>query len=143
MDNPNFFAILNSGQCFRLNLVNQTAFGNTYTVISKDHFAHISQSNSSSDAFSISCSSEDDTGLEYWKHYFDMDTDYQPIYDKINASDDKFLKSALEYSKGMRILRQDFWEALVSFLISQNNNIPKIKRSIESLCLDYGEKNYT
>lgn len=54
-------------------------------------------------------------------------------------SDDDFLKSAAEYGNGMRILRQSFWEALISFVVSQNNNIPRIKKSIELLCEKFGK----
>lgn len=50
-----------------------------------------------------------------------------------------YLKTAAEYGSGMRILKQSFWEALISFVISQNNNIPRIKKSIELLCEKFGK----
>lgn len=66
-------------------------------------------------------------------HYFDLGTNYQSIIDEI-PKDDRFLLDAAQHFSGLRILRQSLWETLVSFIISQNNNIPKIKKSIEALC---------
>ena len=60
-------------------------------------------------------------------------------FDTIYNSNDDFLKRAADYGNGMRILRQDYWETLVSFIISQNNNIPRIKKSIEALCKKFGK----
>ena len=65
-----------------------------------------------------------------WKHYFDFDRNYAEIIDIISA--DKILKVAADENKGIRILNQDSWEALCSFIISQNNNIPRIKGIIET-----------
>ena len=53
-------------------------------------------------------------------------------------SNDDFLKAAYEFGSGIRILRQDLWEVIISFIISQNNNIPRIKKSIEKLCNEVG-----
>ena len=55
-------------------------------------------------------------------------------------SNDNFLKAAYQFGNGIRILRQDLWEVIISFIISQNNNIPRIKRSIEKLCENNGGK---
>ena len=71
-----------------------------------------------------------------WKPYFDLDTDYRQIvstYDEENL-----VKAVTEYS-GIRILRQEPWEALCSFIISQNNNIPRIKGIVSRLCEKFGE----
>ena len=70
-----------------------------------------------------------------WKKYFDIDTDYKSI---LAAYDDKYLKKAVREYEGIRILRQEPWEALCSFIISQNNNIPRIKGIIERLCESFG-----
>lgn len=56
----------------------------------------------------------------------------------IKYLDDDYLKTAYEFGSGIRILRQDLWEVIVSFIISQNNNIPRIKRSVERLCENNG-----
>ncbi len=81
-------------------------------------------------------SEEDYQGL--WKSYLDMDRDYDAV-NKTLAAMDK-VKWAAECGYGIHILNQEPWEALCSFIISQNNNIPRIKKIIEKLCLMYGEK---
>ena len=53
---------------------------------------------------------------------------------------DEFLKQSVEYGKGIRILRQDLWETIISFIISANNNIPRIKGIIERMAAKYGEE---
>lgn len=79
---------------------------------------------------------EDDEAL--WRKYFDLETDYSAICEKL--CDDKWLKKAITAYPGIRILKQDPWEALCSFIISQNNNIPRIKGIIERLCAQFGRK---
>lgn len=74
-----------------------------------------------------------------WKHYFDLDTDYNKIKERISAID-PVLKEAVSYAPGIRILRQDPWEAICSFIISQNNNIPRIKGIIKRFCELFGEE---
>lgn len=76
--------------------------------------------------------------LNFWKGYFDFDRDYEAI-DKI-ISVDPTLSKIVDYSAGIHILRQDPWEALCSFIISQNNNIPRIKGIINRLCENFGDK---
>lgn len=75
---------------------------------------------------------------EYWVHYFDLSRDYGAI--KEILSKDPVLESAMEYGSGIRILKQDAWETLVSFIISANNRIPRIMSTIERLCQSFGEK---
>ncbi len=70
--------------------------------------------------------------------YFDLNRDYKAISHSFKAEEN--LLAAIEYGKGMKILRQDFWEALISFIISQNNNIGRIKAIVERLCNSYGEE---
>ena len=72
-----------------------------------------------------------------WKDYFDFDRDYSEIITKI--SENEVLKTASVFGSGIRILHQDPWEALCSFIISQNNNIPRIKGIVERLCEGFGE----
>lgn len=71
-----------------------------------------------------------------WKNYFDFDCDYEKI---VSSYDDNYLKTAVNEYPGIRILRQEPWEALCSFIISQNNNIPRIKGIVERLCESFGE----
>ncbi len=79
---------------------------------------------------------EDDFNL-IWKNYFDLERDYDAIISRFK--DDKFLFEATEKYKGLRVLNQEPWEAICSFIISQNNNIPRIKGIIERLCETFGE----
>lgn len=74
-----------------------------------------------------------------WGDYFDLDFDYGIIKNELSALS-PVLKSAAEYAPGIRILKQDSWEALCSFIISQNNNIPRIKGIIKRLCESFGDK---
>lgn len=76
---------------------------------------------------------------EIWFEYFDLGTDYAEICEKI--SPDESIKKAVEMYYGIRILKQEPWEALCSFIISQNNNIPRIMGIIDRLCSTYGDKN--
>ncbi len=76
---------------------------------------------------------------EYFRHFFDMDTDYGDIINRINEVS-PVLKEATEYGKGIRILNQDLFETIISFIISSNNNIKRIQLIIEKLCTNLGEK---
>ncbi len=71
--------------------------------------------------------------------YFDLNTDYEKIKNDLSKIDDN-LKQSIEYGKGIRILNQDLWETLISFIISANNNIPRIKGIIERISKKYGKK---
>lgn len=74
----------------------------------------------------------------FWKHYLDLDRDYCAIKEEL-AGKDSVIKDAIACGQGIRLLQQDKWETLLSFIISQNNHIPRIKKCIESLCLNFGE----
>ena len=72
--------------------------------------------------------------------YFSLDSDYGAIKDDIlRRTDSEFLHKAAECAEGIRILRQEPWETLFSFIISQNNNIPRIKKIIRAISSAYGE----
>lgn len=73
----------------------------------------------------------------YWRHFFDLDTDYEKLkeeFSKINP----LMAKACTYAPGIRILNQDPWEALCSFVVSQNNNIKRIMGIVERMCDFYG-----
>lgn len=72
-----------------------------------------------------------------WVPYFDLDRDYGTICERLAA--DSHLKKAVTECEGIRILKQEPWEALCSFIISQNNNIPRIKGIVDRLCATLGE----
>lgn len=72
-----------------------------------------------------------------WKNYFDLERDYVSIISRFAS--DTYLREASEKYYGIRVLNQEPWEVLCSFIISQNNNIPRIKGIIERLCENFGE----
>ena len=76
--------------------------------------------------------------LAKWMHYLDVETDYDGILHSIPAAD-KYLRAAADRASGLRILNADPWEIMVSFIISQNNNIPRIRRTVEAMCERLGE----
>lgn len=73
----------------------------------------------------------------FWRNYFDLDRDYQAVIDSYRKN--ATLAACADFSPGMRILRQDAWETLISFIISQNNNVKRIKGIVDRLCRMFGE----
>lgn len=86
----------------------------------------------------VICGDVDEGDEKLWRDYFDIDTDYSAVCEKLCS--DKWLKKAITAYPGIRILKQEPWEALCSFIISQNNNIPRIKGIIERLCCQFGSQ---
>ena len=125
-----------SGQCFRMKELADGAFG----VVSKDKFLLAKQL--SSDTVGFNCTKDEFDS--YWKNYFDLDYKDADPYDRaeklIMTSDDEYLKGAFETGSGIRILQQDLWEAIVCFVISQNNNIKRITGSVDKICIKAGLK---
>ncbi|PYI06073.1 8-oxoguanine DNA glycosylase [Aspergillus sclerotiicarbonarius CBS 121057] len=80
---------------------------------------------------------DDDTTLSLLSHYFNLTTNLTTLYAEWSSQDPNFRKKASQFT-GIRILRQDAWEALVSFICSSNNNIARISQMVEKLCLNYG-----
>ena len=124
--------IENSGQCFRWTRTDK----DTWRVLSGGSCLYISSLGKG--AYTFDCSEDEFT--RRWKDYFDLDESYASIRARIDPASDPFLHAAAEHGRGIRILRQDPWETLVSFIISQNRNIPAIRRSVEKLCSLCGEK---
>ena len=108
----------------------------TYRVLSSDKCLYISALGD--DVFELDCSEAEYD--DYWKNYLDLDESYAGIRGKIDRKSDPYLYEAAECGRGIRILRQDPWEMLISFIISQNKNIPAIMSSIEKLCRLCGEE---
>ena len=123
--------IAESGQCFRWYEMED----GSYRVIHRGDCLYISRIEKDSYLFEYSSDSETD-----WETYLDLDEDYSRIRRRIDGKKDPFLKEASNDEKGIRILRQDPWEMMISFIISQNKNIPGIRKCIDKLCRMSGEK---
>ncbi len=123
--------IFDCGQCFRWNEQEDGSyigiFGNNVVSVKKDNTKII---------FRGIC---DGNIEQICEDYFDLKRDYKEIKKKLSLVDD-FLKKSIEYGNGIRILNQDLWECIISFIISANNNIPRIKKIIERLSCKYGNK---
>ncbi len=105
---------------------------NGYVVKSADKFAFLYYSN---EKVVIETEHED-----YFERYFDLARDYSKICEEAKAYNIPLLTKAVKKGEGIRILRQDTFEAIISFLISQNNNITRITRSIFYLCEKLGKR---
>lgn len=118
------------GQAFRWSELNET----TWQGIALGRYIKIGKENGNIIIFDA----DEKEYEEKWRGYLDIDRNYAEIIDII--SENEVLKAAAMSNGGIRVLRQDPWEALCSFIISQNNNIPRIKGIIERLCELCGEK---
>lgn len=136
--NFSVFKTFDCGQCFRFdpdggegNRVSGVAFGKKVSFSDRD--GTLTVAGADADDFS-----------SIWLRYLSLDVDYDEIDRAVTrALDDEgnaVMSRAAEVSRGIRILRQDPWEALCSFIVSQNNNIPRIKKIIAAMCEAYGEK---
>ena len=130
--------IFDCGQCFRWNPEDD----GSYTGVAFDkrinvRFAPYDEGGFNGDLFLSPCTEQE--YLEIWKDYFDMDRDYGRLKLEL-AEEDDVVSRAIPYGEGIRILRQDLNEVIFSFIISQNNNIPRIKGCIERLCQLKGER---
>ena len=74
----------------------------------------------------------------FWREYLDLDRDYGEIKKAVSVNE--LMENAVRYGSGIRILKQEFFETLMSFIISQRSSIPKIKSSVKKLCEKYGKK---
>lgn len=81
------------------------------------------------------CAQED---LPFWREYFDLDRDYAALWERFRKN--PALRKALDQCPGIRVLRQQPWETLCTFILSANNNIPRIKGIVERLCQGWGEE---
>ena len=129
--------IANSGQCFRLDALPEKP--HTWRLIAYGKYLETKQQPGSS-VVEFSCTRTEFEQI--WRQYFDLEADYQGYIDRIDPQD-AYLTTAAAAGAGIRILRQELWETLVSFMISQNNNIPRIKKTIKTLCTLRGKGHFT
>jgi len=122
--------ILECGQCFRWDKISDTE----YIVVAFGRVIEISQKGNE---VTIHNTNEEDFN-NIWLHYFDLETNYDEIKD--NLSKDEILRKSIEYGYGIRILNQDPFEMLISFIISARNSIPSIKKTVKRICEKWGDK---
>lgn len=122
--------IAKSGQCFRIRKKQED--DQTWAIAASGDYVEAVKEE---DSFLFSCS-EAEFNHRWWG-YFDLQTDYSLLKQQVDPSD-VYLKDAMSQGWGVRILRQDLWEMLITFLISQNNNISRITKSVEELCRYFG-----
>lgn len=128
-----------SGQCFRVRQLGE----NTFRFITGEHIVTITNldnghhQNNPNHSLEVSCDSHEWQSI--WHKYFDLTTDYSKIRALIPERD-RFLRDASDLGSGIRILKQNKFEMLISFIISQRKSIPAIKKSVEALCDLYGRK---
>ena len=123
--------IFECGKCFRLNKQND----GSYTGVIKDAIINVKKQ----DECVIFTGKYNKNIKDLVEYYFDLNTDYRKIKQKL-SNIDEYLKTSVEYGKGIRILNQDLWETIISFIISANNNIPRIKGIIERISQKYGNE---
>ena len=125
------------GQCFRFDRVEDSKFDAEYHGVAYGRAVSFAQKGG--ELYIIGADEEDFDRL--WRHYLSLDEDYSAIHSQLlSLSQNEALHRAVDYGKGIRILRQEPWEAVCSFIISQNNNIPRIKGLIRAISEAAGER---
>ena len=127
----NSMHIFECGQCFRWNLQDN---GNYIGVVKNSVIEVIEK-----DDEVIFRGVSEDNLKDIVVDYFNLDKDYAEIKNKLSKIDD-YLKESIKFGNGIRILNQDIFETIISFIISANNNIPRIKKIIENLSKNYGKE---
>ena len=135
LENPDSFNlehILECGQCFRWNKIDE----NTYIGVIKEAVIKVTKDKN---RYIFTGKSDSGNFEDIINYYFDLATNYS-IYKEKLSKIDKFMSESIKFGEGIRILRQDLWETIISFIISANNNIPRIKKIIERLSKEYGKE---
>ena len=123
--------IFECGQCFRWNKQED----GSYTGVFKNNVLNVKK-NKDEIIFEGICENDIQQTV---KNYFDLNRNYEKIKEQLSKIDQN-MKKSIEYGNGIRILNQDLWETIISFIISANNNIPRIKGIIERLSEKYGDE---
>ena len=123
--------IFECGQCFRWNKQED----GSYTGVFKNNVLNVKK-NKDEIIFEGICENDIQQTV---KNYFDLNRNYEKIKEQLSKVDQN-MKKSIEYGNGIRILNQDLWETIISFIISANNNIPRIKGIIERLSQKYGNE---
>ena len=135
-DSFNLEHIFECGQCFRWNKQED----NTYLGVAEKYVIRLEKKNKDIIFKGNKTKNSKFKNLEeFVEYYFDLNTDYSKYKEKLSKVDN-YLDESIKFGEGIRILKQDVWECIISFIISANNNIPRIKKIIERIALNYGEK---
>ena len=132
LDSFNLEHIFECGQCFRWEKIDDYS----YIGIIDDTVLKVKIDN---DKLVISGVTDKKDIQNYLIEYFDLNRDYSKIKSKL-SSIDKYMKESIDYGYGIRILNQNIWECIISYIISANNNIPRIKKIINNLSTRFGKK---
>lgn len=122
--------IFECGQCFRWLRQNE----GVYLGVARNRVVKVEYS----DGQLLIHNSSPEDFINLWYEYFDLGRDYAEIKAKLRK--DRIMEEAIEFGHGIRLLKQDIWETLVSFILSSNNRIPKIMRSVAALAKAYGDR---
>lgn len=135
--------IFDCGQCFRFDPVESSGVKCEFEGIAHGRYVRFGQD--SPDTLEIYNSTPEDYE-NIWNHYLALDEDYTAVraeiterFNRACRKEDRVTAAAMKFGSGIRILRQDPWETICSFIISQNNNIPRIKKIIAEMSRAYGE----
>lgn len=123
--------IAHCGQCFRAKKI----FGDVYRFITGKSVIYISRKNHAQ--LEISC--DETEWHDVWTNYFDLETNYRALRAEVDGIN-PFIKNAADFGAGIRILRQEPFETLISFIISQRKSIPSITTSIERIAKKFGRQ---
>ena len=125
-------ATLDCGQSFRWEAADDGS-GGAFEAVVEGEVVRVRMEEG--DSLRVSCANLPE---EFWRGYFALDVDYKKLHKSFRK--DATLAKCVDFASGIRVLRQPFFETLVSFIISQNNNIPRIKGIIGRLCGNFGER---
>ncbi len=126
----NLHKIADSGQCFRILPCSKGG----YITISEDKFVRATIHEDGS--WDFDCSQDEFDG--YWQRYFDLDQDYSKWFESIDKND-SYLTNAAYAGAGLRVVNQDPWETLVSFIVSQRRSVASITSCVSRICKKFGE----
>ena len=130
-DSFNITHIFECGQCFRWNRIDE----NTYIGVIKGAVIKVKQEGNKI----IFTGNSEKNFKDTINYYFDLNTNYTEYKNKL-SNIDGFMEESIKFGDGIRILKQDLWECIISFIISANNNIPRIKKIIERISKEYGKE---
>ena len=126
----NIKQILECGQCFRWERISDT----NYIIVAYRRVIEVIQEGSTVTILNTNMNDFN----EIWKNYFDLDVNYEEVKEEL--SKDELLKKSVEFGYGIRILNQDPFEMLISFIISARNSIPSIMKTIKKISERWGDK---